>query len=99
MFLDSPLASNATQVFTRHAATLEDIALDEDELFRNPNFRFVESVEESKSINQITAGAIIIAASGMCEAGRIRHHLKNNLWRARPRCCSSATRRPARLAS
>ena len=83
VFLDSPLASNATQVFTKHAATLEDIALDEDELFRNPNFRFVESVDESKSLNQITAGAIIIAASGMCEAGRIRHHLKNNLWRAR----------------
>jgi metallo-beta-lactamase family protein len=83
VFLDSPLASNATQVFIKHAAALEDIALDEDELFRNPNFRFVESVDESKSLNQITAGAIIIAASGMCEAGRIRHHLKNNLWRAK----------------
>jgi metallo-beta-lactamase family protein len=81
VFLDSPLATNATQVFARHAAALEDIALDERELFRNPNFRFVESVEESKSINRITAGAIIIAASGMCDAGRIRHHLKNNLWR------------------
>jgi metallo-beta-lactamase family protein len=83
VFLDSPLANDATRVFVRHAAALEDIALDETELFRNPNFRFVESVEESKSLNQITAGAIIIAASGMCDAGRIRHHLKNNLWRAR----------------
>ena len=83
VFLDSPLAHNATRVFAKHAAALEDIALDEDELFRNPNFRFVESVEESKSLNQITGGAIIIAASGMCEAGRIRHHLKNNLWRAK----------------
>jgi metallo-beta-lactamase family protein len=83
VFLDSPLASNATQVFIKHAAALEDIALDEKDLFRNPNFRFVESVDESKSLNQIMAGAIIIAASGMCEAGRIRHHLKNNLWRAR----------------
>jgi metallo-beta-lactamase family protein len=45
VFLDSPLASNATQVFIKHAAALEDIALDEDELFRNPNFRFVESVD------------------------------------------------------
>jgi metallo-beta-lactamase family protein len=81
VFLDSPLANNATQVFTKHAGALEDIALDESELFRNPNFRFVESVEESKSLNRITAGAIIIAASGMCDAGRIRHHLKNNLWR------------------
>jgi metallo-beta-lactamase family protein len=83
VFLDSPLANNATQVFIKHAAALEDIALDEKDLFRNPNFRFVESVDESKSLNQIAAGAIIIAASGMCEAGRIRHHLKNNLWRAR----------------
>jgi metallo-beta-lactamase family protein len=81
VFLDSPLAANATQVFAKHAATLEDIALPERELFRNPNFRFVESVEESKSLNEITGGAIIIAASGMCDAGRIRHHLKNNLWR------------------
>jgi metallo-beta-lactamase family protein len=81
VFLDSPLAQNATEVFIRHAAALEDIALDEAELFRNPHFRFVESVEESKAINRITAGAIIIAASGMCEAGRIRHHLKANLWR------------------
>jgi metallo-beta-lactamase family protein len=83
VFLDSPLANNATQVFAQHAAALEDIALDENELFRNRNFRFVESVEESKSLNQITGGAIIIAASGMCEAGRIRHHLRNNLWRAK----------------
>lgn len=81
VFLDSPLAHNATKVFTRHAAALEDIALDEAELFKNPNFRFVESVEESKAINRVTGGAIIIAASGMCDAGRIRHHLKANLWR------------------
>jgi metallo-beta-lactamase family protein len=81
VFLDSPLAHNATKVFTRHAAALEDIALDEAALFKNPNFRFVESVEESKAINQVTGGAIIIAASGMCDAGRIRHHLKANLWR------------------
>jgi metallo-beta-lactamase family protein len=83
VFLDSPLANNATKVFAKHAAALEDIALDESELFRNPNFRFVESVDESKSLNGITGGAIIIAASGMCDAGRIRHHLKNNLWRAK----------------
>ena len=81
VFLDSPLAHNATKVFARHSAELEDIALDEAELFRNPNFRFIESVEDSKAINRITSGAIIIAASGMCDAGRIRHHLKANLWR------------------
>ena len=81
VYLDSPLAQNATQVFIRHAAELEDIDLDERELFRNPNFRFVADVEESKAVNRIAAGAIIIAASGMCDAGRIRHHLRHNLWR------------------
>jgi metallo-beta-lactamase family protein len=83
VFLDSPLASRATGVFIKHAAALEDIAIAENELFRNPNFRFIGSVEESKALNRITAGAIIIAASGMCDAGRIRHHLRNNLWRSR----------------
>lgn len=81
VFLDSPLASNATKVFIRHAHTLDDVALDEAELFRNPNFQLVSSVEDSKAIKNITGGAIIMAASGMCDAGRIKHHLKNNLWR------------------
>ncbi len=81
VYLDSPLAQNATKVFIKHAAALEDVALDEAELFRNPNFHFTRDVEESKALNRITSGAIIIAASGMCDAGRIRHHLRNNLWR------------------
>ena len=82
VYLDSPLATMRPRCSSSHASTLEDIALDEAELFRNPNFHFVESVEESKAINRISGGAIIMAASGMCEAGRIRHHLKDNLWRA-----------------
>jgi metallo-beta-lactamase family protein len=49
--------------------------------FEGGSLRFTRSVEESMQIEQISGGAIIIAASGMCEAGRIRHHLKNNLWR------------------
>jgi len=81
VFLDSPLASNATKVFVEHAHTLDDIAMDEDELFRNPNFSFTSSVEESKAINNVKEGAIIMAASGMCDAGRIRHHLRNNLYK------------------
>lgn len=80
VFLDSPLASRVTKVFVRHADTLEDIAVDEAALFRHPNFRITEDVEESKAINRIKGGAIIISASGMCDAGRIRHHLRNNLW-------------------
>jgi metallo-beta-lactamase family protein len=81
VFLDSPLARKATQVFIKHAGAMEDIAVDESELFRHKNFRLVESVEESKAINQIKKGAIIISASGMCTAGRIKHHLKNNIFR------------------
>ncbi len=81
VFLDSPLANNATKVFVDHADTLDDVALDEAELFKNPNFHFVSSVEESKAINKISGGAIIMAASGMCDAGRIRHHLRNNLYK------------------
>lgn len=81
VFLDSPLARNVTNVFIKHANTLDDIDMDEAELFRNPNFRLVESVDESKAINRIKSGAIVMAASGMCDAGRIKHHLKNNIWR------------------
>src|SRR5690606_12088217 len=80
VFLDSPLAIKATQVFVKNAGQLEDVAQVPD-LFRRPNIRFTESVEESKMIGRFAGGAIVIAGSGMCDAGRIRHHLKRNLWR------------------
>lgn len=81
VFLDSPLAKNVTDVFIKHAHSLEDVAVASSDLFRNPNFRLVENVEESKQINTIKGGAIIISASGMADAGRIQHHIKNNIWR------------------
>ncbi|MEM8667159.1 MAG: MBL fold metallo-hydrolase [Planctomycetota bacterium] len=81
VFLDSPLASKATEVFIKYASEMEDIAVNESELFRHPNFQLVESVEESKAINRVKRNAIIISASGMCTAGRIKHHLKNNIFR------------------
>ena len=80
VFLDSPLAIRATEVFTKNAATLEGMGSAPD-LFRRPNIRFTASVEDSKAISRFNGGAIIIAGSGMCDAGRIRHHLKQNLWR------------------
>ena len=80
IFIDSPLAIKATRVFERHAAELEDIG-EELSLMNTSNIRFTETVDESKAINRFKSGAIIMAASGMCEAGRIRHHLKNHLWR------------------
>lgn len=76
VFIDSPLASRATQVFHAHRGELQD--MENGDVFRHPSFHFVESVEESIRLNSVS-GAIILAASGMCEAGRIRHHLLHNL--------------------
>jgi metallo-beta-lactamase family protein len=79
IFLDSPLAIRATEVFRQHAPSL-DPDIDLDRLLRSPHLRFTETVDESKSIAKLTGFHIIIAASGMCDAGRIRHHLKRWLW-------------------
>lgn len=78
VFIDSPLATRATNVFDKHAGELEDV--NGRDVFRNTAFHFIEDVTESIRLNSIS-GAIIMAASGMCEAGRIRHHLKHNLFR------------------
>lgn len=78
VFIDSPLASRATGVFARHGRDLEDMG--SGEIFRHSAFHYVESAAESMRLNMIS-GAIIMAASGMCEAGRIRHHLIHNLPR------------------
>ncbi|MBN9315835.1 MAG: MBL fold metallo-hydrolase [Devosia sp.] len=82
VFLDSPLASKVTGVYRKYAAMFDDVELNADELFNDPRFRIVEGVEESKAINSIRGGAIIMSASGMCDAGRIKHHLRVNLPRA-----------------
>jgi len=81
VYLDSPLARKVTEVFIRHAGELEDVEVPAEDLFRDSQFRLVQSVNESKAINEVTGGAIIISASGMCDAGRIKHHLINNIWR------------------
>lgn len=78
IFVDSPLASQATEVFAAHAAELEDVP--GTDIFRHPSIRYVEDVAESIRLNSVS-GAIILAASGMCEGGRIRHHLEHNLHR------------------
>ena len=82
VFLDSPLASKVTAVYKKYAAMFDDVELGAGELFNDPRFRIVEAVETSKAINAIKGGAIIMSASGMCDAGRIKHHLRNNLPRA-----------------
>ncbi len=78
VFLDSPLAIRATEVFAAHAENLEDIG-EQDSIFNHPAFHFTESVDQSKAIDRYSGGVIVIAASGMCDAGRIRHHLKHFL--------------------
>lgn len=81
VYLDSPLARKATEVFIKYASELEDIEVDPEKLFRHERFRLIQSVEESKQLNDVQKGAIIISASGMCTAGRIKHHLKANIHR------------------
>ncbi len=80
IFLDSPLAVRATEVFERHLDKLTDIDPGISP-FRATNIRYISTVEESQRLNHITSGAIIISASGMCDAGRVRHHLRHHLWR------------------
>jgi metallo-beta-lactamase family protein len=90
VFVDSPLAVNVTEVFRSHpecydAQLLEQVLDDDDgDPFGFSRLRYVRKVEESKELNRRTTPAVIISASGMCEAGRILHHLKNNI--EDPRC-------------
>ena len=80
IFLDSPLAIRATEVFRKHSGAMGPNT-DASRLLNSPQLRFSESAEDSKAIERLTGFHIILAGSGMCEAGRIRYHLKNWLWR------------------
>ena len=89
VYIDSPLAKKATTIFTGnlHGYLDEDaLALVQDgtHMFNFTNLRMTETSEESKALNEDHTPKVIISASGMCDAGRIRHHLKHNLWR--PEC-------------
>ena len=83
VFVDSPLSVNATDVFRMHPECYDEDAADfletEGAVFTHKSIRYVTSVAESKSLNRSRKPAIIISASGMCEAGRILHHLKNTV--------------------
>lgn len=88
VFLDSPMAIAATEVYHRYQDVFnrEDRAMlrqpQSGSLHRFlPTLRYSRSTAESMALNRISEGAIIIAGSGMCNGGRIRHHLKHNLWR------------------
>jgi metallo-beta-lactamase family protein len=88
VFLDSPMAIEASEVYWKHAELFDEEAQAWRARLRSlpalPNLTLCRSAEESMAINRITNGAIVIAGSGMCTGGRIVHHLKHNL--ARPEC-------------
>lgn len=86
VFLDSPMAISATEIFRRHPECFDDEFREElrsDDPFAMPNLHFSRETAESIAVNRIEGGAIILAGSGMCNGGRVRHHLKHNLWRQR----------------
>ena len=86
VFLDSPMAISATEIFRRHPECFDDGFLDElqhGDPFAMPGLHFTRGTAESMAINNVDGGAIILAGSGMCNGGRVRHHLKHNLWRER----------------
>lgn len=83
VFVDSPMATEVTRITARHFelfdAEARKTALEPPTDGEAPNVRFIETVDESKSLNRLSGGAIIVAASGMCDGGRIRHHLRQHL--------------------
>lgn len=86
IFVDSPMATEATRITRQHLELFDEQAKHLAGWHKRganlPYLKFTSSVDESKALNQIRAGAIIISASGMCDAGRIRHHLRQNLPRS-----------------
>ena len=85
VFLDSPMAISATQIFEKHPECYD---ADAAELFREgrdpfhlAGLHFTRETSESIALNRIRSGAVILAGSGMCTGGRVRHHLRHNLWR------------------
>jgi metallo-beta-lactamase family protein len=84
IFVDSPLSINATEVFRMHSELLDDETREaffdrHEDPFGFRGLRYVRTAEESKSLNSLRESCIIISAAGMCETGRILHHLANNV--------------------
>ena len=84
VYVDSPLAISATEIFKKNTELFEEEIQEKIKRGDNPlefkGLQFTQTAEESKALNQDERPAIILSASGMCEVGRIKHHLKHNLW-------------------
>ena len=84
VYVDSPLAISATEVFRENTNLFEQEVQEEilrgDNPLEFPGLHFTRTADESKALNEDTRPSIIISASGMCEVGRIKHHLKHNIW-------------------
>lgn len=87
VYIDSPMATTATEVFKKNAQVFDDetrsYIMGGDHPLDFPNLKFTRNTADSQMLNEDKSPKIIISASGMCEAGRIRHHLKHNLWDSR----------------
>ncbi len=85
IYLDSPLAIKATEIFRNNKKYYDQdaqaIVGQGFDPFKIPNLKFTPTAKDSMQINQLQGSAIVISANGMCTAGRIKHHLKHNLWR------------------
>lgn len=88
IYVDSPMATSATEITMKHIELMDTEARGLMQWIKRgqglPRVRFTETVQDSMALNDIQGGAIIISASGMCDAGRIKHHLRYNL--GRPQC-------------
>lgn len=84
VYVDSPLAISATEVFSDNMDLFDEETKEEmakgDNPLEFPGLQFTKTADESKALNEDPRASIIISASGMCEVGRIKHHLKHNLW-------------------
>jgi metallo-beta-lactamase family protein len=84
VYVDSPLAISATEVFKNNSDLFDDetkeLILSGDNPLEFPGLKFTQTADESKALNESDEPSVIISASGMCEVGRIKHHLKHNIW-------------------
>lgn len=84
VYVDSPLAISATEIFKQNTDLFDDDVKEAmskgDNPLEFPGLKFTKTADESKALNESNESSIIISASGMCEVGRIKHHLKHNLW-------------------